>query len=589
MPFLNVIYGGMSAEIKTDGIERIGELRRAIKEEYNRALAEIDAPRLQLYNSSTNDRIATMADFRALPNAFYVEGGPCIEIRTSPPPSKQPSLVNIVPFPPNSGAVHEGLPDAAQKPVIDRAELVKKISDIMERQMSLLITSPSFTGKTALANLMYNHWQRSGKNVHFISFANYTPEMDIDEFFSLFLGQSALRIMATGGILIMDETQNIYSHPTFWSNLKSGAQGCRVLAFGVFGLSTLGFDRSPLQFQLKWYYDDVKFSDQECMELIDKFKQYKPIAREILVPEVIGDLLNKFLNYHPGLVYLALHTICYEFTRTPYCAKEVKDIRLLMMKGKLLSQLYTARCFAVDYDKIKQMLGRDTDKDMNALIHYDSIPLDDNNLDLHRYGICIADRSEGTLKFASEIMRFFYRDLYYKATYGVSGRYVITNWTGVSAHTLLKRILELFNPRVFLNTQAIGRDGRIYERLFQDEFYRCCYLLAPSKCHPDVGAKYSSTGFIDFYIDDELQWGFELLRNGNRLREHMDRFDPTIGRYKDIPLNDYAVVDFYEVFESGDEFVNDKYFKVVFSSDFSSVELSHNGQIEHIVCGQPQQ
>lgn len=68
-----------------------------------------------------------------------------------------------------------------------------------------------------------------------------------------------------------------------------------------------------------------------------------------------------------------------------------------------------------------------------------------------------------------------------------------------------------------------------------------------------------------------------MLRNGNRLREHMDRFDPTIGRYKDIPLNDYAVVDFYEVSGSGDEFVNDKYFKVVFSSDFSSVELSHNG------------
>lgn len=88
MPFLNVIYGGKSTEIETDGIEVVSELRRAIKEKYKKALAEIDAPRLQLYNSSTNDRIATMADFRALPNAFYDEGGPCIEIRTSPPPSK---------------------------------------------------------------------------------------------------------------------------------------------------------------------------------------------------------------------------------------------------------------------------------------------------------------------------------------------------------------------------------------------------------------------------------------------------------------------------------------------------------------------
>ncbi|KAI3647384.1 hypothetical protein MP228_007605 [Amoeboaphelidium protococcarum] len=589
MPFLNVIYGGMSTEIETDGIEDVSELRRAIKEKYNRALGEIDAPRLQLYNSSTNDLIATMADFRALPNAFYVEGGPCIEIRTSPPPSKQPSLVNISPFPPNSGAVLEGLPDFTQNPVIDRAELVKKISDTMERQMSLLITSPSFTGKTALANLMYNYWQRSGKNVHFISFANYTPEMDIDEFFSLLLGQSVLRIMATGGILIMDETQNIYSHPFFWSNLKSGAQVRRVLAFALFGLSTARNNLSLSLFQLRWYYDDIKFSDQECMELVDKFKQYKPIAREILVPEVIGDLFNNFFNYRPGLVYLALYTLCYEFTRAPYCAKEVKDIRLLMMKGKFLSQLYTARCFAVDYNKITQMLGDDTDEVMNALIHYDSIPLDGKYLDLHLYGICIADHSEGTLKFASEIMRFFYRDSYYKSMYRVFGRHVIKNWTDVTVHTLLKRILEQFNPRVFLNTQAIGRDGRIYERIYQNEFYRCCFLLAPYQCHPDVGAQQSSKGSIYFNIYDKFQLGFQLLRNGNRLREHMDRFDLTIGRYKDIPLNDYAVVDFYEVFESGDEFVNDKYFKVVFSSDFSSVELSHNGQIEHIVCGQPQQ
>jgi len=473
-------------------------------------------------------------------------------------------------------------------PVIDRSGLVKKISDTMENQMSLLITSPSFTGKTSLANLVYNYWQKSGKNVHYISFAAIKKVEDLDQYFMEMLGQATNKIMRTDGYIIMDETQNIYSHPTFWGNLKSGVQGCRVLAFGVYGLSSAaGNDRSPSQFQQKWYFDDIKFTDQECMELVDSFKQYQPIAREILIPEIIGDIFQ-FLNNHPGLVYLALHTLCYEFLRTPFHAKGINDIRSLVAKGDLLLELFKARCFVVKYEKIRQMLGAETDEIMNKLITHDSILLDDSLLDIHRSGIGIADRTERTLKFSSEVMRVFYRDLYYKAIYGVSGRSVITNWTGQTVYTLLKRILELFNPRVFSNTQAIGRDGRRYERIYQDEFYRCCYMLAPSKCHPDVGAIYGSKGFLDFYLDGEHQWGFELLRNGDKLKGHIERFDLASGRYKDIPLNDYAVVDFYEVSGKRQVFVDDKYFQVVFSRDFSTVELSHNGSTEHIVCGKAQ-
>ena len=158
----------------------------------------------------------------------------------------------------------------------------------MKNQMSLLITSPSFTGKTSLANLMYNHWQQSGETVHYISFAAIKTEEDLDDFFRSAIRMSSHDIMRRPGYLIMDETQNIYSHPSFWGNLKSEAQVCRVLTFGVFGLSHAGNDRSPLQFQLKWYYDDIKFTDEECKELVESFKQYQPIACEILIPDILG-------------------------------------------------------------------------------------------------------------------------------------------------------------------------------------------------------------------------------------------------------------------------------------------------------------
>jgi hypothetical protein len=370
--------------------------------------------------------------------------------------------------------------------------------------------------------------------------------------------------------------------------LKSGVQVCKVLAFGVFGLSTAGFDRSPSQFQIKWYYEDVKFTDEECQELVESFKQFQPIARELLIPEVLGELFS-FLNNHPGLVYLALHTLCYEFTRSPYNARGINDILPLVAKGELTEELFTkARCFVMTYGKLRQMLGGDTDRIMQRLILNDFIKLNEDKLiDLHRSGICIADHTERTLRFSSEIMRIFYRNLYFKAIYGVNGSNVITDWNNESVYSLLKRILKLFNPQVFVNTQAIGRDGRRYERIYQDEFYRCCYMLAPSHCHPDVGSLYGSKGFLDFYIDSELQWGFELLRNGDKLKGHLERFNPTRGTYRDIPLRDYAVVDFYEGFTDGAVY-GEKYYRVIFSNDFKTIHLLYNGASEQIVCGETQ-
>ena len=97
MSFLNIVYGGTRAEIKTDGIERIGELQDAIKAKYGEFIAAPPAA-IQLYKCYPDERIATMADYRALPNEFYVEGGPCVEIHTFSrlPPLKQTPLKDFI-------------------------------------------------------------------------------------------------------------------------------------------------------------------------------------------------------------------------------------------------------------------------------------------------------------------------------------------------------------------------------------------------------------------------------------------------------------------------------------------------------------
>ena len=53
----------------------------------------------------------------------------------------------------------------------------------------------------------------------------------------------------------------------------------------------------------------------------------------------------------------------------------------------------------------------------------------------------------------------------------------------------------------------------------------------------------SIPGALDFYIDGSLVWGLELLVNGDRIGEHIDRFGPN-GKYSILGFTDYIVVDF---------------------------------------------
>ncbi|KAL3904848.1 MAG: hypothetical protein SGILL_009910, partial [Bacillariaceae sp.] len=51
------------------------------------------------------------------------------------------------------------------------------------------------------------------------------------------------------------------------------------------------------------------------------------------------------------------------------------------------------------------------------------------------------------------------------------------------------------------------------------------------------------SGELDFYINGSLQWCLELLRNGDKIGEHLARFKPQTGKYRNVEAKDYLVVD----------------------------------------------
>lgn len=99
---------------------------------------------------------------------------------------------------------------------------------------------------------------------------------------------------------------------------------------------------------------------------------------------------------------------------------------------------------------------------------------------------------------------------------------------------LCLRILRRFSKDMLCkarNGQRYSSSGgtRPPESCFQDEFYRCFWKETGSNIGISSEWCDSGQGRIDFLIS-EPGWGFELLRDGDRLREHCERFSPG-GRY----------------------------------------------------------
>jgi hypothetical protein len=106
-----------------------------------------------------------------------------------------------------------------------------------------------------------------------------------------------------------------------------------------------------------------------------------------------------------------------------------------------------------------------------------------------------------------------------------------------------KNVLQRFNPRVFTGQREIDNSGavqRTAEAQYQDEFYRCCHILSGGSAvvFPEFGTQ---RGRVDFYVKSR-KWAIELVRDGAKLQEHVDRFRIP-SRYADLPIAESLVLD----------------------------------------------
>ena len=107
-----------------------------------------------------------------------------------------------------------------------------------------------------------------------------------------------------------------------------------------------------------------------------------------------------------------------------------------------------------------------------------------------------------------------------------------------------------FRPRQLSEApRSLAGNTLPLEDQYQKEFYRCLFTILDG--HVVISPEYvvkagTKGGTIDFLIDWK-KWGLELLRDRDRLVEHMKRFEPG-GQYfsmvKSGNIEQYIVLDF---------------------------------------------
>jgi len=114
---------------------------------------------------------------------------------------------------------------------------------------------------------------------------------------------------------------------------------------------------------------------------------------------------------------------------------------------------------------------------------------------------------------------------------------------------VVRLLVRSMDPKQLGFGLSLGTDGKPLEYLYENEMYRGALRMIPSQygVQCQVGKTFRSRGMVDLFINDKFRFAIELLREGDRMKEHRDRFQPR-GQYgflvqKGI-FKQWAVIDF---------------------------------------------
>lgn len=458
---------------------------------------------------------------------------------------------------------HSRFSDSLPHDIYAREHTVRAFADLLAANTVVQVRGTPGSGKSCLALSLYHHLRSNGRKA--ILFKVWPGEGSAEDILtSACIGQGLRttrdRVIHEDVVFIVDEAQESYKDAEFWNGVVKfqigrgyGAQICLFCSYGsaISGLAYIDYGRTPIYFPPQNRVSLTKspwegspnvclfYNRNEYQDIVDGYCSRDQI--EFVLAADAKECIYRITNGHPEATSAVLEYVRKfhraELRRTKKRNHQGKSVIALCDildtlndNEKLLSHLQSQTfCRSLPGPSFTCPLHPSQRAVLHDVLKNRSIPFDERNEAMQfcvERGWVHTDLSlEGgpVCVFASPLHERFIE--YIWGSYQPKP-FPKTRFPTIQA--LCIAVLRGFSQAALGQTRdgrRIGCSGyqRPPEAAFQDEFYRSFLDLV----EPGVGICSEWTGSgesrVDFLIPD-IKWGVELLRDGDRLKQHCDRF-----------------------------------------------------------------
>ncbi|KAL4737754.1 hypothetical protein BDV11DRAFT_216432 [Aspergillus similis] len=453
-----------------------------------------------------------------------------------------------------------------------RTDTVRLLAELVDRENVVHVRGTPASGKTTLARLLQQYYKDQKRIIYFISnwksLEDYTTECEHEPWQKLsrvirsrFKLTGSARNLSSGTIIIVDEAQKTYLDTEFWNLLiKQRVYGkgddIKFCLFCSYGSPSTGVDG-----QNDMFTPAVLKPTDEFKDAVQQICADTKFEAGFKLDDDAGDYLFSMTNGHPGGVESLLNYFYHHYRDKIKHGKispitKVHVVDSLRDDGRVWKYLETTpvyRSFATG-----PSLSVKVAKALRYVLEQGSIPVgkqdditvaDDGGTDLEEAkGKCyvkgwlhrtlVPEDKTGKEKYVLPWVEWI-----------LSKQNIRLNSKYDSLRELCVDILKEFSAATLRHTAAgkILTSAAHYKPLeaaYEDEYYRCFNVVAGRGV--PICSEWSRTkdGRVDFWIP-EKKWAVELLREEDRIHEHISRFQEG-GRYHswitDGMISDWIII-----------------------------------------------
>ncbi|CAG8592147.1 4995_t:CDS:2, partial [Acaulospora colombiana] len=440
------------------------------------------------------------------------------------------------------------------------------------------LKGPPSSGKSTLGQVLRDYFESLNYDSIYISLASIKGKQEIydevlfENFWKKKVGRTWTEISECkkDTYVFIDEIQIIYGNrtPFFWGIVKdllsseSNLQNIRIILLGTYH-PTLDPQMTPVEIRHTLGLDALLLTWEEVHQLIMFYIQRH------------ATLGSPSFNI-PGPVQKAIFNLT-----GGYPVEMLRYLASSYLRDGIIS---TARAF--HWIRDWNITDEESEFIRKKLLHQIGIPFSADYASnpvtnkFVKMGLFSTFDSDERIQFSAPITRVILSHYLFTAP---------VNFKSLPARTFdefLVRTIERMSPSKLSESigKGYGDNSHLYERSWQMEWYRTATTVVPegTSISADVGAVFGSVGFLDFYVNGKLCWGIELTREGNSLKVHAERFEQG-GKYADIPLKDWAIIDFRHHTKQVRE-LKQNFWYVLYDDNYKCVIIKRRDQDDKVLA-----